>query len=135
MKDYQFLIHEQTYTRVESYLGKLHAGASTGRYLNHQLQSVNLKDISTTNFLNALIKTKRPQIFAESEVSGDGSDWDQAELSILGDISVGIPVTVFDNGLHDRPELYQTPFKANLVFTPGALLRNDQGKTPGIGRK
>lgn len=41
-----------------------------------------------------------------------------------------MPVTVFDNGLHNQPEVYETPFKANLIFTPGALLRNDRGQIP-----
>jgi hypothetical protein len=77
--------------------------------------------------LTLLLRSKHPCIFAESEVAGDGSDWTQEELSILGDLSIALDVTVFDDGAHRNPVPHGTPFPATLVFTPGALLRNDRG--------
>ena len=74
------------------------------------------------DFLTALLRTKQPMIFAESAVAGDGSDWNLTELGLLGDISVAMDVTVFDDGRHSSPEVYDTPFEAGLVFVPGALL-------------
>jgi hypothetical protein len=37
---------------------------------------------------------------------------------------------VFDNGLHQRPKIHSSPFKALLIYTPGALLRNGIGYVP-----
>jgi hypothetical protein len=68
-----------------------------------------------------------PCIFAESEVHGDGSDWTREELKLLGKISIAVPVTVFDDGSHFKPKPYEKPFRANLIYTPGILLRNDRG--------
>ncbi len=74
--------------------------------------------------MEALVGTKRPQIFAESDVSGDGSDWTRAELSILGDISVAMPVTVFDNGLYHQLGPYlQQSIKA-FLGTQGTAFSN-----------
>jgi hypothetical protein len=81
-------------------------------------------------FLDALLNTKPPLIFAESAVAGDGSDWNLTELGILGDISIAVPVTIFDNGHHTAPIPHTQPFTGTLVFTPGALLRNGRGQTP-----
>jgi hypothetical protein len=80
--------------------------------------------------LGALLDTKLPQIFAESEVAGDGSDWNLTELGLLGDISIAVPVTVFDDGRHRDPAVHEPPFSGELVFTPGALLRNGRGCEP-----
>ena len=71
-----------------------------------------------------------PQIFAESAVAGDGSDWNLTELGILGDISIAVPVSVFDNGNHTAPVIHAEPFPGTLIFTPGALLLNGRGNPP-----
>jgi hypothetical protein len=63
-------------------------------------------------------------------VAGNGSDWNSQELSILGDISIAAPVSVYDNGLHRIPKVHTKPLSATLLFTPGALLRNGRGETP-----
>jgi len=39
-------------------------------------------------------------------------------------------VTIYDNGAHQAPLIHENPFVGHLVYTPGALLRNDQGYTP-----
>jgi hypothetical protein len=88
---------------------------------------MDLKTLTGATFLDALINTKVPQIFAESAVAGDGTDWNLIELGILGDISIAVPVTVFDNGNHSAPVPHALPFPGTLVFTPGALLRNGKG--------
>lgn len=76
------------------------------------------------DFTNALLRTKLPQIFAESEVAGDGSDWNLTELGLLGDISVAMEVVAFDDGRHTAPDVFDEPLEAGLVFVPGALLRS-----------
>jgi hypothetical protein len=130
MKTYKILIHQQTYQRSIDYLDKLQHGAKAGAYFQTQLKDRNILQISIPEFIELLVRTKRPRIFAESAIWGNGIDWNQEELSILGDISIATPVTVFDNAKHRSPEVHQTPFAATLIFTPGALLRNDRNLVP-----
>ena len=128
---YRVLIHQATLEKTKKYLHSLINGTiSGGRYLRHNLANQNLAELSPENFLQLLINTKIPQIFAESAVAGDGSDWTMTELSILGDISIAVPVTVFDDGRHCRPDVHSNPFQATLLYTPGALLKNGRGQIP-----
>lgn len=127
-KPYQVLIHNDTYEHAKSYLHELKTNRATaGRYLGQHLTD---PDMTSVEFLERLVNTKRPQIFAETAVSGDGSDWNQTELSLLGDIAIAVPVTVYDNGLHYHPVVHDEPFSATLLYVPGALLRNGRGHTP-----
>ncbi|MCY7366969.1 MAG: hypothetical protein LH474_02330 [Chamaesiphon sp.] len=130
MKNYQVLINPETFGKVVSYLDQIKSGTAPGRYLFDRIKQLDLNQITTTEFIELLVRTKRPQIFAEVEIYGNGIDWNQTELSILGDISIVTPVTVYDNGKHRHPDLHQTPFAAILIFTPGALLRNGNKITP-----
>jgi hypothetical protein len=125
------LIPDETRARVAEYLASLRAGSmSPGKRLEKRLAESGSSDLTARWLLAALLDTKVPKIFAESEVSGDGSDWNLTELGILGDISIGVPVTVFDNGHHTAPVPHDEPFHGTLFFTPGALLRNDRGLEP-----
>jgi hypothetical protein len=130
MKNYQVLLSQETYHKSIDYLEKLKAGAVAGAYLQKRLQTLDITQASIEDFIELLLQTKQPCIFAETEIYGNGSDWNQAELSVLGDISIATPVTVYDNGRHVRPEVHTRPFSATLVFTPGALLRNGQNLPP-----
>lgn len=128
---YSILIPEETVTRAADYLQALRDGrAQAGAYLHQRLQSVDLGALTALDLLGELLDTKLPQIFAESVVAGDGSDWNLIELGLLGDVSIAVPVTVFDDGNHDAPTPHQPPFPGTLLFTPGALLRNGRGQTP-----
>lgn len=130
MTDYTTLLHRDALHKAEQYLQALRSGQEPGQFLAASLIIHQLDALSLAQFLELLVQTKHPQIFAESSVAGDGSDWNQSELSILGDISIAIPVNVFDNGLHANPDAYETPLQATLLFTPGALLRNGRGVAP-----
>ncbi len=130
MKNYQVLISPETFGKVVDYLEQIKSGTTPGRYLFDQIKHLDLNQITTIEFIELLVRTKRAQIFAETEIYGNGIDWNQTELSILGDISIVTPVTVYDNGKHRHPDLHQIPFAATLIFTPGALLRNDNQITP-----
>ena len=103
MKDYQILVNSQTYQKISSYLDKLKSGANCSRYLCDRLLHLNLPELTIIEFIEVLMRTKRPQIFAEFEVYGNGTDWNQEELAILGDISIVTPVTIYDNGKHRHP--------------------------------
>jgi hypothetical protein len=130
MKNYQVLLSQQTYRRSIDYLAKLKAGAIAGAYLQKRLQTLDITQVSIEDFIELLLQTKQSCIFAETEIYGNGSDWNQEELSVLGDISIATPVTVYDNGRHVRPEVHTRPFSATLIFTPGALLHNGQNLPP-----
>ncbi len=130
MPDYRVLIHRATYQRSIDYLDRLKAGAIAGEYLNNKLKDRDLEQLSIEQFIELLLQTKQPCIFAESVIYGDGRDWNQDELSLLGDISIATPVTVYDNGRHVQPEVHIRPFSATLIFTPGALLRNGHQLVP-----
>ena len=124
------MLHRKAWAKLIAYQENLVSGGEAGAYLSEQLSDKNLSKLPIESFLEVLIRTKRPQFFAESALSGGGSDWNPQELSILGDISIGLPVRVFDNGRHKSPEVHQEPFNANLIYTPGALLENGRGQTP-----
>jgi len=130
MKPYKILLHEETIKKIEAYRAKLNGRRQAGHYLQQQLKGERPAQLSVTALLERLIRTKQPQIFAESEVAGDGSDWQQAELSILGDVTIAVPVTVYDNGHHTGPDVHESPFEATLLFVPGALLRNEINNVP-----
>lgn len=128
---YAIIIPEDTAARAVDYIKALRAGQTKpGAYLHDRLQGVDLQAMTEQDLLGKLFDTKRPQIFAESAVAGDGSDWNLIELGLLGDVSIAVPVTVFDDGNHSAPTPHVTPFSATLIFTPGALLRNGRGRTP-----
>ncbi len=129
-KSYRVLINSETVDRAIEYLEQLQAGGVPGRYLYLQLRDQDITKLSIDSFIQLLLNTKRPQIFAESAVYGDGRDWNQTELAILSDISIATPVTVYDNAKHRQPTVHPLPFSATLIFTPGALLRNGLGITP-----
>ena len=125
------IIPDETRSRLAGYLASLRAGsASAGKCLRDGLAGIDPATLTDAGFLDALLNTKPPQIFAESAVAGDGSDWNLTELGILGDISIAVPVAIFDNGHHTAPVPHAEPFAGNLVFTPGALLRNGRGQPP-----
>lgn len=125
------LLPAETRARLVDYLASLRADiAFSGKRLRDNLPRIELATLTDSKFLDVLLNTKSPQIFAESAVSGDGTDWNLTELGILGDISIAMPVTIFDNGHHTAPIPHPEPFTGTLVFTPGALLRNGRGQTP-----
>ncbi len=128
---YEILISKKTLENINAYQQALiHGRAATGEYLREKLKEklpANIKSLSTEKFLELLIRTKKPTIFAESAVvGGDGNtDWNQTELAILGDINFAVPVTVFDNGVWSGTGIkpHPIPFQGHLLFTPGALLK------------
>ena len=129
--EHTILLPDETLARARVYLQALQSGqARAGGLLRARLADAKLATMNAVDLLGHLFATKKPQIFAESAVAGDGSDWNLIELGLLGDVSVAVPVTVFDDGSHTTPRPHDPPFAAVLLFTPGALLRNGRGCTP-----
>jgi hypothetical protein len=131
MEQYKILMHPETFQKAKSYLKALETkDVTAGHYLGNILEKEDISLLSAAEFLEYLVRTKHPQIFAESSVYGDGRDWSHTELSILGDISISVPVIIYDNGAHSSPEVHDEPFGATLLYVPGALLRNGYDITP-----
>lgn len=129
--NYKFCIHHQTFEKIKTYHAALAARKKfSGRYLQKMLEGRDLSALAVEELLELLIRTKKPQIFAESQIFGDGSDWNSDELSILGDVGVAVPVTVFDDGRRSHPRVHPAPFPAELLFIPGALLAGRGGALP-----
>ena len=132
MMAYHILMHPEAFKKAEDYRVELASTPSplAGSYLLRELQGKDISSLSTEAFIEQLVATKPPLIFAESSVYGDGKDWNQAELSILGDIGVATYVKVYDDGKHFKPAVHTIPFPATLLYIPGALLRNGKGNVP-----
>jgi hypothetical protein len=128
---YEVIVHPDVLRALEAYRAELVSGAaSPGERLATALSARPDGLASREGLLDALLATKPPQLFAESAVRADGTDWNLTELSLLGDVGVAVPVTVFDDGRHTRPRVHPEPFQGWLLFMPGPLLRNDTGGTP-----
>jgi hypothetical protein len=128
---YRILIPAPTLRRASDYLTQWRRGeVNPGARLQAVLGAAPPAELSPIDLLGGLFDTRVPRLFAESEVYGDGRDWTLVELGLLGDCSVAVPVTVFDNARHRAPAVHATPFAATLVFTAGALLRNGQQLIP-----
>jgi len=129
---YQWLLHPDSARAVAAYRQQLaEQGLSqAGAYLRDLLSDDDPATLSNIAFLERLVQTKRPLIFAESAIYGDGRDWSPTELSLLGDLGVAAPVRIFDDGRHHRPAVHPEPLSGTLLFIPGALLRNGRGCVP-----
>lgn len=125
------IIPPETRAKLARYAADLRSGSSRpGARLLKRLGAALVRELTDEQLLSALLDTKEPCIFAESAIHGDGRDWTLTELALLGDLSVATDVTVYDDGRHDDPVVHESPFPATLVFTPGALLRNERGQPP-----
>jgi hypothetical protein len=133
----RILLHPESFAKLNAYRQKLQRGGLSlaGNRLQVQLADIALDTLNDEPFLEYLLATKPPLIFAESAVYGDGRDWNPEELSILGDVGVAVPVVAFDDGKHFAPAIHPSPLPATLLFIPGALLRNGTGNTPADWRK
>jgi hypothetical protein len=127
---YRWFLCREVFVACEEYRRQLAAGASAGGFLRKALSGADPGRLTTEEFLERLVHTKKTMIFAESEVAGDGSDWSPREMSLLGDVGMAVPVTVFDNGAHQNPVVHAVPFPGVLLFVPGALLAGSRGMTP-----
>lgn len=130
MNNIDILCSEATLKTIEVYYDDLlNNNKKPGAHLAKQLETVQLKDIDLETFIQLLIQTKLPQIFAESAVNHDESDWTAIEGKILGDLSVNMPVKFYNNGVHGRGfTSYVPPIEGNLAYVPGALLQARKGK-------
>lgn len=130
---YQVLFERPLLGKAEAYLEAIRQGeVEPGVRLARRL-AASAGPLTAFQLLECLLQTKQPQIFAESAVVGDGSDWNATELSLLGDMSIAAEVEVYDDGRHRQPAVHPEAFPATLIFTCGALLANGHGHaTPDL---
>lgn len=105
------------------------SGAS--KRLRDNLAGLDLATLTEDGFFDALRNTKPPLIFAESAVAGDGSDWNLTELAIPGEISIAVPVMIFDNGHYSAPVPHAEPFKGTWVIHSRRSAPEQQGPDAG----
>uniref|UniRef100_A0A1B6IEJ4 Macrodomain effector MavL domain-containing protein n=1 Tax=Homalodisca liturata TaxID=320908 RepID=A0A1B6IEJ4_9HEMI len=144
MPQYLILLSLATLQNLIQYKQELQSNSmKPGHYLQKNLdlllqKGIDIKNTTVEQFLQLLLSTKKTICFAESEVVGDGSDWNYSELRILGEISIAMATEVYDNGVWGIYEktfrTHEPPISATLVFTPGPLLYgyNFQGTTPDL---
>jgi len=58
---------------------------------------ITLEKMSNEQFIALLLSTKKPIIFAESDIKCDGTDWNRLKLQILGDLNITVPVKIYNN--------------------------------------
>ncbi|BCE00187.1 hypothetical protein [Marinicellulosiphila megalodicopiae] len=128
---YKIIIGNEVLIKVQNYKNELcDKNIEPGDLLKEKIGNSNINDISVNVLLEKIIQTKKTQIYAESEIYGNGSDWNHSELSILGDVCISVPVTVFNNGEHIHPKNHSSEFDATLLYISGTLLRNDNDQIP-----
>lgn len=128
---YSILIPEETLARAADYLGALQSEkVQPGARLRHQLSSNDRGLMTPLELLGALLDTKQPQIFAEMTMLGDGSDWNLTELGLLGDISIAVPVSIFDNGHYSAPHSPHTRLFRDTGIHPRCALTQWARSTP-----
>lgn len=128
---YTILLSSKTGKGLYNYAEDIHSGRiQIGNKLQKIFQKEPVAKFSQSWLLKSLIETKEPCLFAESGINGDGSDWNATELSLLGNVSIAVPVRVYDDGHHTNPKIHIKPFNATLIYTPGALLRSGNMRDP-----
>lgn len=140
--NYKIILSQATLDIINTYKNALVSNSTKpGAYLNKLLidGQINLESTSTEAFIELLLWTKKPLIFAESEIDGNGNDWTMKELNILGDLNIAMDVIIYDNGVWStRDEYfrqYDCPFNGTLLFMPGPLLQGVQSDLHEISDK
>jgi hypothetical protein len=123
---YRVVTASSTKERICYYRELLKNGVTqVGRNLRAAIgRGRNVVSLSPADFADALMTTRIPQIFAESQVAGDGPDWNEFEEGISGDVGVAVSVVIHDDGAFPpgRPRRHARPFEGELLFVSGPLL-------------
>ncbi len=64
MTKYTTVMHSETFNEMLSYMESLGRDNSPGKYLQKKLENIHAHELSPVRFLELLIGTKRPRIFA-----------------------------------------------------------------------
>jgi hypothetical protein len=126
---YDIVISEETLNNILQYKADIASGsAAPGARMKQAIEDSGTTTAAMTaeSFIQALLATKQPLIFAESAIRCDGTDWTHRELGLLGDINITMNAKAFDNGVWKPSDKnfreHAPPLDVKLMFTPGALL-------------
>lgn len=81
--------------------------------------------LTTEEFLEVLIRTKKSHYIpgeSSNACHGDGSDWNQEELTLLNGVLPAIPCQAFDDGAWLAPNIFSEPLDISLLFASGVML-------------
>ena len=138
MHSYCLLLHTESFRGLQDYRAGLaaHGLAQAGGRLRADLRDQDVASLSDEAFLEHLVNTKSPRIFAESAVHGDGRDWNSTELTLLGDLGIAMAVRIFDDGHHRAPQVHEQPLTGTLLFSsPAPFCATTKAAWRGIGRR
>ncbi|XP_055314419.1 uncharacterized protein LOC129575261 [Sitodiplosis mosellana] len=129
--NYDIVLSQETVDKIVSYKNDLFANELKPGFYLKQILDTNkspLNEISIERFVECLLLTKKPIIFATHGIKGGGVDWNDMEFQILGDINIAMNVTIYDNGVwvpkNSSFRVHNPPLNGALLFTPGPVLRS-----------
>ena len=129
--NYDIVLSQESLDKIISYKNdliakKLEPGCHLKKILDAKKSS--LKQVSTERFVEYLLLTKKPILFATHGYIGGGVDWNDVEFQILGDINIAMNVKIYDNGVWVKKNpsfrVHNPPLNGALLFTPGPVLRS-----------
>ncbi|XP_055314414.1 uncharacterized protein LOC129575260 [Sitodiplosis mosellana] len=139
--NYDVVLSQESLDMIVSYKNDLFASkAKPGTYLKKVLDARKslLDQTSAEKFVEYMLLTKKPKVYATEEIRVDGTDWNETEFQILGDLNIAMNVEIYDNGVWDPNEpafrVHNPPLNGALLFTNGPLLRSRSvvGMTPDL---
>lgn len=128
--NYKLVTHENSIKNIEHYKKQLEADINiSGKSLRSKLATVfsgkEVKDLTTNEFIELLLATKWPIVFADRQSYVSHLEWSPEDARVLGDIGVAMSVKAFDDGEWCKPKVHSPPLDAYLLYLPGALLVKD----------
>lgn len=125
--NYKLFAHEKSIEKIFEYKNLIEADINkSGELLRTQLKklfnNLTVSDLTINQFIELLLATKRPCVFAETLEYKSECDWSAEDARALGDIGVAVPVKAYDDGNWFNPKIHNPPLDAYLLYVPGALL-------------
>ena len=126
------VISEDTFQLITAYLNEIKRNPTImGNRLRKVFENTNdIEQLTPYDLIDALLKTKKPNIFPEdlgSGLLGNGRDWTKQEAQLLGRIGLKIEVQAYSKQTYNpTPEdKLQSPRPVTLLVTNGALLQGN----------
>ena len=127
------VISEDTLQLISDYLNEIKQNPTImGQRLRKVFENTNdIEQLTTADLINALLKTKKPQIFPEhlkSGLLGNGRDWTKQEAQLLGRIGLKIEVQAYSKQTYNPTleDKLQSPHPVTVLVTNGALLKGNE---------
>lgn len=126
------VISEDTFQLIADYLNEIKQNPTImGNRLRKVFENTtDIEQLTTADLIDALLKTKKPQIFPENleyGLLGNGSDWTKQEAQLLGRIGLQIEVKAYSKQTYNpnQEDKLQSPHPVTVLVTNGALLKGN----------